>query len=107
MTTKLTWTKGAAIVAVIAGVLSLRSTAASLALNDPMPWAGISRVNDSGNRIEARIVRGNILGMWRAKCEYRRAGNIALAQNVDEQIVDLQADYVRLTGLPLQLQTCP
>lgn len=103
----MSWKQIGIIAGALVALFTLGTGAMPVLQSDSPPWSGINRVSDSGNRIEARIVRGNILGMWRAKCEYRRAGNIALAQNVDEQIIDLQDDYVRLTGLPLQLQTCP
>lgn len=103
----MSWKQAGIIAAALVAFIALASFAKPFVDSDSPPWANVDRVKDTGNRVEARIVRGNILGMWRSKCESARGGNIGLAIVIDGQISELQDDYIRLTGLPYPLQACP
>lgn len=106
------------IVAICVGVLALVAAARPLAMSDYPPYANIERIEKSSdhlvqkidvaqNRVEALIVRGNILGAWRSCRAAMREGDLAGADDFASQIADLQTEYEMLTGFKHMLPACP
>lgn len=105
---------------IVCGALVALATLASYAspiIGDPIPLAGVARVDmvqtklqnviqNDANRIEARIVAVSIIGMWRSVCDANRARNRDLAQSYDAQLSALQLEYERLAGLQYPLRPC-
>lgn len=112
----MSWARIGVIVSALVAFGALISFAEPI-LGDPIPLAGIARVDgvqktlvntiqNDANRIEARIVGVSILGTWRAACDAQRTNKRDLAQAYSDQLSDLQIEYMRLTGLNYPLRPC-
>ena len=88
-------------------VIALVGAARPIMSSDAPPWASISRVSMSQDRVEAIIVRGNMMGAWRACRQAMREGNKPDADDFAAQISMLQAEYEGLTGLRYPIPDCP
>ena len=97
------------VAAAAGGIITLLLIARPFIISDNPPWANVARVKesqtavegtvqDTGNRLETLIIRGNIRGAWRDYCNAMRAGNMGLADTYNTAIGDLQAEYQMLTG---------
>lgn len=92
-----------ALLAIIAGASIPFAREVFAPGSDDPPYANIMRVES----LEAVIVRGNILGAWRACREALMKNDMGSVYDAAAQISVLQEDYQRLTKLKYPLGPCP
>jgi len=106
-------TAGTIVGMAVTGVLFTRP----LLISDAPPWAGITRVDGASVRLESKmdtkadalealILEGQILGMWRARCDAVLSRNMVAARSYDSEMSRMQSRYQTIAGHQFFLGQC-
>lgn len=111
------WKRAGIVFGVLASIGTLARCAEPLRESDSPPFASIGRVMDAftglqgqmdvkANGLEALILEGQILGMWRARCEAVLSHNMIAARSYDSEISRIQSRYQTVAGHQFILGQC-